>query len=597
MTEEGSGQPIPNCIIDVYDPTTWSWLFATTAGADGYYSVNGLRQNASYKLYFYPNEETSQQIHYIEWYNNAYLWSRATLIPTPSQNVNIELKMMKPTLDSISPATGSPGTTVSLTGKTFGNTQGASNVMFSGSKALDIVNWSNTSIVCKVPGGPVGAVPVTVVTPGGTTDAKDFNVKSAPWYLAEGSSDWGFDTYVTIQNPEVTPVDVDVTYMTKNGPKQMPSITLPALSQTVINPRNDLGTTDFSTQVTTRGSMTHQIAVDRRMIWTGPGAPSPEGHASIGVNSPATTWYLPEGSSDYGFETWILVQNPNDAQASVTLTYMVEGGQPVDVKKTVAPSSRASFNMKEDIGAKDASIQVTSDIPVIPERSMYRNNRREGHDSIGTTSPSLTYYLAEGTTGYGFTTYILVQNPNDSEANVTLTYMTLEGPQPQPAFVMKAKSRKTIRVNDTLKSKDFSTLVAGDKPIIAERAMYWGAGSRLGEACHDSIGMATPYQTFYLPDGETTNGVETWTLVQNPNDVPVDIEISYMTPNGQGNKVLGQTIDANSRKSYFMADMIPAGRASIMVTSLTPGKKIMVERAMYWNNRGAGTDTIGGFSN
>jgi hypothetical protein len=33
-----------------------------------------------------------------------------------------------------------------------------------------------------------------------------------------------------------------------------------------------------------------------------------------------------------------------------------------------------------------------------------------------------------------------------------------------------------------------------------------------------------------------------------------------------------------------------------MVTSKTAGKPIMVERAMYWNNRGAGTDTIGGYS-
>jgi len=38
------------------------------------------------------------------------------------------------------------------------------------------------------------------------------------------------------------------------------------------------------------------------------------------------------------------------------------------------------------------------------------------------------------------------------------------------------------------------------------------------------------------------------------------------------------------------------GRAAIMVTSKTSGKKIMCERAMYWNARGAGTDTIGGYS-
>jgi hypothetical protein len=38
-----------------------------------------------------------------------------------------------------------------------------------------------------------------------------------------------------------------------------------------------------------------------------------------------------------------------------------------------------------------------------------------------------------------------------------------------------------------------------------------------------------------------------------------------------------------------------SGRAAIMVESLTSGKDIMVERAMYWNSRGAGTDTIGAY--
>jgi hypothetical protein len=45
-----------------------------------------------------------------------------------------------------------------------------------------------------------------------------------------------------------------------------------------------------------------------------------------------------------------------------------------------------------------------------------------------------------------------------------------------------------------------------------------------------------------------------------------------------------------------MADKGIQGRAAIMVTSKTKDKKIMCERAMYWNTRGAGTDTLGGFS-
>lgn len=179
------------------------------------------------------------------------------------------------------------------------------------------------------------------------------------------------------------------------------------------------------------------------------------------------------------------------------------------------------------VSVYDASIKVTSDVPVIPERAMYRNSRKEGHDSIGTTTPAADYFLAEGTSDWRFTTYVLVQNPNESPATVTVTYMADDGAHPQEPFTMDPNSRKTIRVNDALPSKDFSTQVHADKPIIAERAMYWGDGTPQGESCHDSIGMALAHKTFYLPDGQTSNGRETYTLVQNPNSVEVTVEAQY----------------------------------------------------------------------
>jgi hypothetical protein len=330
------------------------------------------------------------------------------------------------------------------------------------------------------------------------------------------------------------------------------------------------------------------------MSWTGPGAASPEAHSSIGVTSPAKTWYLPEGSSKWGFECWLLIQNPNTSAANCTITYMIEGQGPKTVTKSVPANSRKTFNMADDIGAADASIKVESNIPVIPERAMYRNNRREGHDSIGTTSPASDFYLAEGTSAYGFTTYVLVQNPNDSACDVTVTYMTTAGPKPQAAFSMDANSRKTIRVNDVLPDTDFSTQVHGTKPIIAERAMYWGNGT--GEACHDSIGMDAPHKTFYLPDGSTILGRETWTLVQNPNDTDVQVQISYLTANGQGNVVFIETIPAETRMTFNMSDKMMNQRAAVMVKCTTPQKKVMVEGATYWNSKGGGTDTIGGYS-
>ncbi|MBN2168042.1 MAG: hypothetical protein JW738_02260, partial [Actinobacteria bacterium] len=419
---------------------------------------------------------------------------------------------------------------------------------------------------------------------------------TSTWYLAEGSQSWGFDAYVTIENPNTEAATARVTFMTPDGPTTPQNIALPPESQTTISPKNIIGyETDFSTKVQCLEGLS--IAVDRTMFWTGINAPSPEAHSSIGVNSPETTWYLPEGSSAWGFECWLLIQNPNSTEATCTLTYMIEGQNPQQFEKKIPADSRQSMNMAEYIGANDASIMVTSDLPVVAERSMYRNQRRAGHESIGTTETSTDYYLAEGSTAWGFDTYLLVQNPNQNPAIVTINYMTAGGPVTMEPMSMPPYSRKTINVSDALPNTDFSTQVHADQPIIAERAMYWGGNTPVGQAMHDSIGMPEPHRIFYLPDGQSSDGRETFTLVQNLNNVPVDVRISYLTPDGTGNQVFTETIPALSRVTYSLADKIPGGRAAIVVESLTSGKKIMAERAMYWNNRGVGTSTIGGFSN
>lgn len=59
--------------------------------------------------------------------------------------------------------------------------------------------------------------------------------------------------------------------------------------------------------------------------------------------------------------------------------------------------------------------------------------------------------------------------------------------------------------------------------------------------------------------------------------------------------IKAETIPANSRRTFNMAShSCITGRASMLVTSRTPGRKVMVEHAAYWNSRGAGIETIGG---
>ncbi|MBK5092193.1 MAG: hypothetical protein JJE48_01590 [Actinobacteria bacterium] len=439
---------------------------------------------------------------------------------------------------------------------------------------------------------------------------------NATWYLAEGSSAWGFSTLINVENPNPTEVTAVVTYMSTaagvgvsgDGTLKSTEVKLPAESRTTISADEDLGyETDFSTRVLCLEGL--PIAVDRTMVWQAADSQAAGYHNSIGVNSPAETWYLPEGSSAWGFECWTLIENPNGAEANVTLTYMIEGTGPVAFARKVPAHSRATYNMEWDIGKYDASIEVKSDIPVVPERAMYKywtppgsgvEYRREGHVSVGTATPANNFYLAEGTTAWGFTTYVLVQNPNKGQATIELTYMTPEGPIELYPMNIPPQSRRTIRVNDTVEyPTDLSTLVHSDRPIIAERAMYWATDPDAGEAMHDSIGVSAPHSTWYLPDGLTSSdddGTETWTLVQNPNDSEVEILVSYFTTTGIGNVTFTDVIPASSRRTYNMADYLDEKSASIMVKCLTTDMKVITERAVYYQGRWGGTDTIGGYS-
>ncbi len=120
-------------------------------------------------------------------------------------------------------------------------------------------------------------------------------------------------------------------------------------------------------------------------------------HDSIGAAAAATTWYLAEGCTSPGFETWVLVQNPGPSNAHVELTYMTPTGLVTGPAADLPPRSRETFNAADTLPqAPEVSTSVVSDVPVVVERAMYGNGRQWGHDSVGIASHRKTWYLAEG---------------------------------------------------------------------------------------------------------------------------------------------------------------------------------------------------------
>ncbi len=488
-----------------------------------------------------------------------------------------------PHITSISPTSSQVPVTVTLTGSRFGATRGSSYVSFNGVHASSYSSWSDTSLRCVAPAGTQSG-PVTVTTGEGTSNSVLFTVANQTWYLAEGctgsNSQGSFETWIVVQNPSAGPRYIDVIFQTEDGQVHGPQELVPAETRRSYRANDYVSSFDVSTKVNADGD----VVVERAMYGNG-GAWA---HDSIGTTDPATTWYLAEGCTRGGFETWVLVQNPNSNPARVTLTYMTESGQAPGPTVDIEANSRQTFFAADSVPDQwSVSTQVTSDRPVIAERSVYGNARAWAHDSIGASATSQDWYLAEGCTAGGFETWVVVQNPNASEAEVQLTYMTPGGAVSASPVSVPAFTRRTFDVSESVPDAwEVSTRVHSDSGVVAERAVY-GNGRTWA---HDSTGARAPAATWYLAEGCTATGYETWIEVQNPASTPAEIDVVFQTDAGrvQGPR---ETVPARTRKTYNVADFVDSYNVSTMVTA-TSGQ-VVCERAMYGAGRGWAHGSIG----
>lgn len=81
---------------------------------------------------------------------------------TATLNLTVAVSSPLPYIESISPSSGAPGQTITISGKSFVSSQGSGSITFSGVLA-SVSSWGDASIVCTVPTGAVsGNVVVTV---------------------------------------------------------------------------------------------------------------------------------------------------------------------------------------------------------------------------------------------------------------------------------------------------------------------------------------------------------------------------------------------------------------------------------------------------
>ncbi len=490
-----------------------------------------------------------------------------------------------PSLEAVSPDQGSSGSsiTITATGSDFSNPVKLTleRIGEAGIGGTGLSQTGSTRIACNLSlsGAQPGLWDVIVEDKAMRSDtlAGGLAVDSADnktWYLSEGSTDYGFEEYITIQNPSAATANVNVLFMTPGGAQPPQTLSVAPDSRATVTVSDFVPGTDVSAKVTSD----QNIICERSMYWNG----RIEGTDSIGVQAPSYAWYLAEGTTDYGFDTFLTVQNPTARAATVSVTYLTDEGPVEKDPFTVDANSRQTVNVADDLPASDMSFEVIADQRIICERAMYWDGRRGGHVSVGSNSPAQEWYVCEGSTDWGFTEYLELGNPGAGDAAVDLTYMTPSGPVPRTPLNVPAGSRVTVRVNDDLPGEDISVRAVSDAGIIVERAMYWDNGT--GRAGHCAMGVPQPRQENFLAEGTTNWGFDEWVVIQNPNSTACDIGVDYMTSQGPI-PTTGFSLPANTRVSLHVNASVPFLDTSAYVYSNLP---IIAERAMYWDSRGAG---------
>ena len=401
---------------------------------------------------------------------------------------------------------------------------------------------------------------------------------STHWYFAEGCTDYGFETFVLLGNPQESEVNAQIKFMDEDGAVALVTCILPPQSRTTINAYDWLPFSSVSIEVTS----SKPIVCERAMYLSG----RVEGHASIGATELSKEWYFAEGCTDYGFETFILVGNPADENAEVSFEYMFSDGKTHEINHNVRAHSRLTVNTKDEIGSGEFSLLLKAKgSGVIAERAMYANGRRCATATIGCRNPSSNWFFSEGSTDWGFETWLLMENPSEQTASITASYRLGDGKVIEKTYRIAKKSRYTINLENEVGKADVSTGVFSNVPIVCERSMYWG--ERI--AGHSTIGTAGLDLSWYFAEGYTAEGFETWILLDNPWDEKVIANLNFMVQDGE-NKSTKIELNPHSRTSLNAGEIIPASSFTTVVESPKP---IMAERAMYWNGRGGGTCSVG----
>ncbi|MHB8780846.1 MAG: DUF5719 family protein [Candidatus Geothermincolia bacterium] len=342
---------------------------------------------------------------------------------------------------------------------------------------------------------------------GGGHAAGAVSAPSGRWYLAEGYTGPGFETWLLLANPGPTAAEVEVTYMTEAGGVLRQTLDVSALSRVSVCLNQVQGLAPGGVSMLVETSSSAGIVAERAEYFDYKGLTG--GSCSPGVTATATDWYFAEGYTGPGFDTYLLVQNPDAREASIAIDLMPQDSStlPATHLFTIAPQSRFTVRVNDLMKNQGLSLRVrsTGGVPVVAERSVYFNygGWTGGHNSAGVSAPANEWFFAEGYTADSFDTWLLLANPGDTAATVSVEFALENGNVVTEDVTVRPRSRYTLSVDRVpgLEAVPCAIRVLSDQPLVCERSMYFRYKGR--DDGSNAPGATQPSLHWYLAEGYT----------------------------------------------------------------------------------------------
>lgn len=435
---------------------------------------------------------------------------------------------------------------------------------------------------------------------------------SATRYFAEGASTDLFDTRFELTNPSLTTTaHALLRFERSDGTFRTAWVAVPPrrTRHYSVDAVPDSDRTEYATVV----ESDIPIAVERTMFF---GGAIPYGsHAETGMTARSTTWYAAEGTTVGAFDLFYLLHNPGATTATVTATFLLPSGSPVQRVYSIGPGQR--FTVWADqipgLSSTDVSAEfvVTAGSPIGVERALYLSRPGElfsaGHAASAVAAPATEWFFAEGATGPFFDLFLLVANPGTQAAEVEATYLLPDGTTRQKAYSVPARSRFTIWVDEerfaglqALADTAVSTVLRSlnGVPIVAERAMWWPSPAGVWQEAHVATGATATGSRWLVSGGEATPSpvnASTYLLVANRSSYAATVRVTLLLeprfPWSPPNTVAEFTVPPTSRLNVDVGAAFPSlvgalsNRTEVfgaLVEGLgaTP-PELVVERATY----------------